>query len=215
VQLTEKAEETLELLWVELVERKKAHVDASRLDDSSVLEELAGFDLVDVRETLLSLTPDGRREAEGCVRRHRLAERLFVDVLDLKGPLVHETSCTFEHLLHRGLDNSVCTLLGHPRTCPHGQPIPEGSCCREARQHLGRLIFPLPELDKDQQGVVAYLHTHDRDALQKLIAMGILPKSRITLIQRFPTLVLQAGNSQFAIDEELASNIFVRTTTES
>jgi len=113
-------------------------------------------------------------------------------------------------LLHKGLDENVCTLLGHPRTCPHGKPIPEGECCKRAEKAPSKIIMPLSELKAHTKAKVAYLQTHDNAMLQKIIAMGILPGTEITLIQRFPSYVFQAGKSQFAIDKELASHVHVR-----
>ncbi len=139
-----------------------------------------------------------------------MAERLLVDVLSYKGNLVHETSCKFEHILHKGLDENICTLLGHPKACPHGKAIPEGDCCRDAKRMPKKLIVPLTEMGVNKKAQISYLQTQDRSALQKMIAMGTLPKTQITLIQKFPSYVFQIGKSQFTIDKELASSIYVR-----
>ena len=208
--LTDNAEEILESLWVEIVEKGKESCDVTLLKRDEAVRELVNGELVNVSEDQIRLTDKGTKEAKGCIRRHRLAERLLVDVLRLKEQLVHETGCNFEHLLRKGLDENICTLLGHPKTCPHGRPIPEGQCCREARKQVGALTLPLSDLEVDQKAIIAYLQTHDRDALQKIIAMGALPKTEITLFQRFPTLAFRIGRSQFAIDKELASHIYVR-----
>ncbi|MBI4114941.1 MAG: ferrous iron transport protein A, partial [Candidatus Omnitrophica bacterium] len=50
----------------------------------------------------------------------------------------------------------------------------------------------------------------DRHTMQKLIAIGALPETELTLIQRFPSYVLQIGRTQFCIDRELASSIHVK-----
>ena len=76
------------------------------------------------------------------------------------------------------------------------------------------LIVPLPKLQIGAKGTVAHVRTQDREALQKLIAMGILPMTDLALLQRYPTLVLQIGRSQFAVDEELGSHVFVRPDQE-
>ncbi len=208
--LTDRAEEIMESLWVELIEKEKETCDAAILRDDESLRELSEAGHVRIKDNLIKLTRKGKEEAKSCIRRHRLAERLFTDILDLKGKSVHETSCKFEHLLHKGLDENVCTLLGHPKTCPHGRPIPEGECCRKMKKTPSKLIMPLSELGKKKKAKVAYLHTEDREALKKMIAMGLLPNTKIELIQKFPSYVFQSGRSQFAIDKELAGNVFVR-----
>lgn len=210
MNISNQAEEILEFLWATIVEGGNDACDVAVLKDSAALRELTSNGCVQVTSNRARLTPEGTERARGCVRRHRLAERLLVDVLDLKKPLIHETSCEFEHLLHKGVDESICTLLGHPRTCPHGKPIPEGRCCKATRSEARKIIVPLTELEPKQAGTIAYLRTEDRGALQKLIAIGALPKTELRLLQRTPTLVLQIGRSQFAIDAELASHVFVR-----
>ena len=209
--LTEKAEEILEALWTELVENKKKSCDATLLRQDIALKELVRHGDLNVEVNKVTLTERGLEEARDCVRRHRLAERLLVDVLDLKKNQIHEAGCAFEHLLHKGLDESVCTLLGHPRFCPHGKPIPTGRCCRDSRYATGKAVLPLAELEVNQKAQVAYLHTHEREILEKLMALGALPGTDIVLLQRFPSFVFQMGRSQFAIDETLASHIYVRT----
>jgi DtxR family Mn-dependent transcriptional regulator len=207
--LTDRAEEILETLWIEIVEREKDACDVSILKDDITIKELKESGLVKLKDYQLRLTRKGREEARSCIRRHRLAERMFVDVLDLKGKDVHDTSCKFEHLLHKGLDDNVCTLLGHPKTCPHGKPIPPGDCCRELAKTPKKVNIPLTELKVNRKARVAYLQTHNRQKLQKIIAMGALPKTEITLLQKFPSYVFKIARSQFAVDKELASCIYV------
>lgn len=214
MELSEKAEELMEALWISLMEEKEDHCDVRLLKDDDVIKELVNEGYVRIRNNQMTMTEKGEEEARSCVRRHRLAERLMVDVLDLKKNLVHETSCKFEHLLHKGLDENVCILLGHPKTCPHGRQIPKGVCCKEVKKIPGKLIMPLIELGKNKKAKVAYLQTSNHTMLQKMIAMGILPKTGIVIIQRFPTYVLKIGKSQFAIDKELAEHIYVRVSKD-
>jgi DtxR family Mn-dependent transcriptional regulator len=210
MQLTDRAEEIMESLWVELIEKNKESCDVSIMKDDEALRELTDNGYVQINTAILTLTKKGKEEAKNCIRRHRLAERLFSDVLDLKGKSVHEKSCKLEHMLHKGLDENICTLLGHPSTCPHGKPIPEGKCCKGIKRAPKKLIMPLTDLGRNKKAKVSYLQTENRSSLQKMIAMGILPKTKINLIQKFPSYVIQVGKSQFTIDKELAGNVYVR-----
>lgn len=210
MELSDRAEEILETLWTEIVEQEQDGCDARILRDDKTLEELLRAGLVKIRNDKLTMTVIGRHEARNCIRRHRLAERLFADVLDVKGEAVHENSCKFEHMLCKGLDENICIMLGHPKTCPHGKAIPEGKCCTEMKGKPQKLILPLTDLKTNSKANVSWLQTRDRSALQKMIAMGILPNSEIRLIQKFPSYVLQIGRSQFAIDRELARHVYVR-----
>jgi DtxR family transcriptional regulator, Mn-dependent transcriptional regulator len=207
----DRIEELLEALWLITVEAKKDTCDIELLKDDAAIKDLMKMGYVNVQRNQLSLTEEGKGEAMKCVRRHRLAERLLADVLDEKNQFIHETSCKFEHLLHKGLEKNICTLLGHPTTCPHGKPIPPGSCCLDAsKEQIKKIIVPLTQLEMNKKGKVAYVHTGRRDILQKIIAMGVLPKTEVLVRQRFPAYVIQIGKSQFAVDEELASHVYVR-----
>ncbi|NQT95036.1 MAG: metal-dependent transcriptional regulator [Candidatus Omnitrophica bacterium] len=210
MHLTDRMEEILETLWIELMEHKHKSCDMSLLRDDESIGQLEKNGFVKTKESKITLTRKGEEESKNCVRRHRLAERLFVDIFDIKKQKAHDPSCKFEHLLHKGLDESVCALLGHPKRCPHGKPIPEGKCCKRAWSAPKKVIMRLSDLKPKQKAMISYLHTNDKDALQKLIAMGALPKADIRLLQKFPSIVFQIGKSQFAVDKELASNIYVR-----
>ncbi|MFZ0759708.1 MAG: ATP-binding cassette domain-containing protein [Candidatus Sulfotelmatobacter sp.] len=79
---------------------------------------------------IVELTPRGRERAGSIIRRHRLAERLFTDSLAMDSESeIEQQACKFEHILSPEATDKICTFLGHPRTCPHGAPIPPGLCC--------------------------------------------------------------------------------------
>jgi len=84
---------------------------------------------------IVTLTTRGRSRAGSIIRRHRLAERLFTDSLAMDSESeIEQQACKFEHILSPGATDKICAFLGHPRTCPHGAPIPPGPCCAMARQ---------------------------------------------------------------------------------
>ena len=72
----------------------------------------------------LELTPAGRHQAVAVMRKHRLAECLLIDVIGLAWEEVHIEACRWEHVMSEAVERRLLTLLGSPRTCPHGNPIP-------------------------------------------------------------------------------------------
>ncbi len=79
---------------------------------------------------IVELTARGRQRAADIIRRHRLAERLFTDSLAMDSETeIEQQACKFEHILSPEATDKICSFLGHPRTCPHGAPIPTGPCC--------------------------------------------------------------------------------------
>jgi DtxR family Mn-dependent transcriptional regulator len=213
MNVSPKAEEILESLWIITEEKGEnaAHFDALQIDqDDEALAELVGLAYVEVRGERVHLRREGRAEARMTVRRHRLAERLMMDILDIKGRSGDERACEFEHLLHHGVDTKICALLNHPTTCPHGKPIPPGSCCEQARQEGDVGVVALTELKAGERGEIAYLSATDAGKMQKLMSMGVLPGSDLEVTRTFPTYIFKVGHSEFAVDDDLAREIFVR-----
>ncbi len=209
MKLSESAQEILELLWIAVEEEQKQGIYLETgLPEGG--NELVRQGLAQSTSGCLVLTRTGYPEAAQAIRRHRLAERLLADVLTTEQSLIDEQACRLEHALVEGLDESICTLLGHPTFCPHGKPIPLGECCKQLRNSVPRLIAPLKELKGGEQGQIAYIQMSNPKHLQKLMAMGVLPGVPITLLRASPSFVFEAGYSQFAVDEEIAGDIFVR-----
>lgn len=77
----------------------------------------------------LLFTSAGESRARNLIRRHRLAEKLFSETLGMNERLMEAEACRFEHILSAEVTDSMCSFFGHPRTCPHGKPIPPGECC--------------------------------------------------------------------------------------
>jgi DtxR family Mn-dependent transcriptional regulator len=214
VDLSEHAEEVLEQLW-ELNEQGRdtpITIDQITTHDATTLNELTDQHLITRIDDTITLTPGGFDAAETVIRRHRLAERLLIDVLDTGESAVEDAACRFEHVLREGIDENICILLGHPRVCPHGKPIPPGRCCRQGYGNTEKIVFPLAELKPDQRGRIAYIHAKSRRRLQKLMAFGVTPGKPITILHTFPTYVFQVGHTQLAVDNDIANDIYVLQT---
>lgn len=213
MELSERAEDILEAVWIAVVEEGDNSASLEVLNataEDPALQSLERQALVELRGERVYLRSEGRLAGERVVRRHRLAERLMMDILDLKGNNAYAKACEFEHLLNEGVDTRICTLLNHPTTCPHGRPIPPGECCRLARRSTDIGVVPLTEMKVGEQGEIAYLATGDTRKMQKLMSLGVLPGNHVRLKRRFPSFIFDVGNSEFAVDEQLAREIFIR-----
>lgn len=96
-----------------------------------------GYPISGTASSEVRLTESGARRARDVVRRHRLAERLFTDTFAIEDAEAHQQACRFEHIITPELDQRICSFLGHPKTCPHGNPIPPGPCCGATDQNEG------------------------------------------------------------------------------
>jgi len=182
-----------------------AHAEADRQD----VEEMTRMELLQLNRDEVSFTEQGEEAARRIIRRHRLAERLFADVLGMNMEQIEEAACTFEHAVVPEVTEGICTLLGHPHECPHGRPIPPGKCCRERRQEVKQAVMPLAEVLCGGQGRVAYVRTQNHDRLHLLLSMGIAPGTHISVHQRTPVMVVTVEQSEFAMDREVAEDVYV------
>lgn len=210
---TRSPDEVLEALWT-LEERGSADLrefrrEAAACVDDQLIASMRQEGLVDIADGAIRLLPPGRERAKQIIRRHRLAERLLCDVLGIPVEDSEDAACEFEHVLAEGITSSICTLLGHPRYCPHNRRIPEGECCRQARSELEPIVASCTSLRPGQEARIAYLCTRDHPMIHKLAAIGILPGARIRLLQKWPSYVLQSEETEIAIEEDLASQVYV------
>ncbi len=72
----------------------------------------------------LELTGTGRARAVAVMRKHRLAERLLIDVIGLEWEFVHAEACRWEHVMSEAVERKLVALLDNPTTSPYGNPIP-------------------------------------------------------------------------------------------
>ncbi|MBW7992535.1 MAG: metal-dependent transcriptional regulator [Planctomycetes bacterium] len=176
--------------------------------DALIIDELALEDMVQLSQdnNTIVLTEKGTGCARQLIRAHRLAERLLYNVL---GGDFESGACEFEHTVTPELVDSICILLGHPKACPHGSPIPEGQCCRESCRTAQSSIVPLVELKVGQSARIAYINCKSDQQLHKIDNLCIRPGAIITLHQRYPSYVVECESSNIAMDEQIASNICV------
>ena len=114
------AEEGIPVIQARIAER----LGRSAPSVSEMLERLIDDGYVSRQGRRLDLTESGRALAEKVVRKHRLAERLLVDVIGLEWHKVHREAGRWEHVISDDVEARLVDLLGDPATCPHGNPIP-------------------------------------------------------------------------------------------
>ncbi|MDA8428280.1 MAG: metal-dependent transcriptional regulator [Geobacteraceae bacterium] len=214
MKTNERIEETLEKLWEQLEENTGGKMLSEILDPEQnvFLDTLVEKGLVEKFQGGIRFTEIGREEARLAIRRHRLSERLFHDIIETNQDDMEEAACQMEHVVKKEIEEEICRLLGHPETCPHGKPIPAGTCCQKARLSGDKFVAPLASLKRGEKGVIAYIKAGDSKKLQKLMAMGILPGNPITLTHAFPSFVFTVGYSQYAVDRDMADAIYVKRT---
>ena len=134
----------------------------------------------------IQLTDEGRVQAEALLRQHRLAERFLADVLGMNWVQAHEEAHNMERGMSPAIEERLMTLLGNPRTCPHGNPIPTATMDSAGylrQQHAIRLstakegtlmkVVLISEVVEDESALLNYLGQ-----------IHIMPGARATVLVR-------------------------------
>ena len=156
------------------------------------------------------LTEQGRRLALDVVRRHRLSERLLTDILKMPMSKVHKAACELEHSLSEDVIKSLEKALGHPKTCPHGNPIPTrcGGIIEEGS-------VPLTSLGSGDTGLVVKITEEGEDLLQHLSAMGTVPGSSLLVEEKLAfdgSMNVTVEGTKRSLSHEVASIVWVKKT---
>ena len=208
-------EEMLEYIWI--LEENDGKAESERMGEKfgddiakTYLTVMVDKQLINLHDSGIIFTETGKKLAELIIRRHRIAERLLNDVLEMRGDEFERGACQFEHFVNEEIIASICTLLGHPTVCPHGNKIPQGECCVSAKKNLEPVISPLSAIKAGKRVKIVYISTKSHASLDRLTGIGVIPGLELTIHQKFPSMILQYGETQLALDNDIAKNVFVR-----
>ena len=157
--------------------------------------------LTDTRE--LELTEEGREHAIAVMRRHRLAERLLVDVVGLDWAYVHEEACRWEHVMSGRVEERLTELLGSPTTDPYGNPIP-GADSVTRPDDLTSLSEATVDLEDGASATYELVRIGeplqvDTDLLGRMKRLSLLPGTRVTVTRERDLLVLVSEGAEEGI----------------
>lgn len=211
--MNEKFEEILEAVWA-AGENNRYSIDAVRercaieFTDQDLLDlELEGMIVQNEGKVLFS--NEGKKLAEGIIRRHRLAEVLVTSILKMQSQEMEKIACQVEHCLLPEVEESICTLLGHPELCPDGKPIPKGRCCDRGLTVVNSAVVSLAELKAGEKGKITYIKPGSHSNLHQLLSFGLNPGVMVTVHRKSPAFCIKFENTELALDEEIVKNIFV------
>jgi DtxR family transcriptional regulator, iron-dependent repressor len=155
----------------------------------------------------LRLTDTGRALATSIVRRHRLAERLLVDVIGLEWEKVHREADRWEHAISAEVEEKLVVLLGDPATCPHGNPIPGTLKLQDAT--------PTVALTQAEPGRIRVARISEKielddDALAFLAAAALIPGAMASVVRTDPGgVVIESDAGERTVPTDLARLTFV------
>jgi DtxR family Mn-dependent transcriptional regulator len=155
----------------------------------------------------VSLTPPGQKVALRHIRRHRLVERFLVDVLKFGWEDVHEEADALHKGITQRIEDRIDELMGHPTTCPHGDPIPSRDGQIAEIQDI-----PLTVVPPGAKGKISRVKTREPEKLRYLADIGLVPGAPFELVNRAPfngPLRLGVGREELIIGAELAAALWV------
>jgi len=157
----------------------------------------------------VKLTDKGRKIALDVIRRHRLSERLLTDILQMEWSKAHDVACTLEHAIaDKDVLRPLEKALGHPKTCPHGNPIPtESGRLPEEKSEL------LTNLNPRERGVIVKITDERQDMLQYLATLGLVPGASVSIEEKAPfngPIMVKVMGASYALGRNVASVIWVK-----
>jgi DtxR family Mn-dependent transcriptional regulator len=174
---------------------------------SEMIRRLRDEGYVQVQGRSVSLTDRGRSKAESVVRKHRLAERLLTDIIGLPWEKAHVEAGRWEHVISDEVEALLMERLGHPTTCPHGNPIPGA---HPDHRHL-EVLAGRNQGDHVRLERVTEMVEIDLESLTYLSAHGFVPGTEATVesLAADGTMTLSIGSDTFALAPALAHQLFV------
>ena len=175
---------------------------------SGMLKKLAaeGF-LEHVARGEVKLTQKGLEVGVRVVRRHRLAERLLTDVLGMPWDEVQQEACMLEHAISENVERRLVEILGDPKECPHGLPIPPKDLSEPERNGV-----PLAQVDIGSDAVVQGVTQEVPEMLRYLGEVGLRPGVQVRVHSKAPLggpMTVEIQEQRHAISLELARMVLV------
>ncbi len=157
----------------------------------------------------IALTEQGQEIAEALVRRHRLAERMLVDILGIQWHLCHEQAEDWEKVMTPEVEEAILSKLEGEPTCPHGNPIP-GTTSSISWADLK----PVAAMEAGEAGRLTRLLEDvelDHDVLKFLEEHGLIPGNDLTVVEVAPdgTRTLEVNGSRVSLGRQLGDNLWV------
>ena len=170
----------------------------------------------------IELSPDGRLRAMRVMRKHRLAERLLLDVIGLEWEHVHDEACRWEHVMSERVERKILAILPDHRESPYGTPIPglDELLSGEMVQadYLEGLVSLTDVVDEALEGDfrvrrIGETAQVDTEALTLLTEARLRPGEVVTVSsERDRVVVVRAGaerSDAVSLPREVADHVFV------
>ncbi len=159
------------------------------------------------------LTEKGHKQANGVIRRQRLWECFLNFDLGIPWEHVHDYACQLEHATNPVVTEALADFLGHPATCPHGNPIPSAEGKMPALEGV-----PLVNLKPGETGVILRIHPVSEELVKHLDERGFSPGREIEVVEIAPfngPQSIEVGDKVHVLGRKVAAHVIVQQTSDS
>jgi len=169
----------------------------------------------------IELSQQGRLLATRVMRKHRLAERLLLDVVGLEWEYVHDEACRWEHVMSERVERKILALIGEHRESPYGNPIPGlDELGEQPNENFRRGVTSLVDLAVDGRRILTVRRIGEPvqvepEALNLLTHAGLMPGQRVRVRKEGGRVVVVREGAEEAagisLPEDVAAHVFVDT----
>ncbi len=166
----------------------------------------------------IELSEEGRAQATKVMRKHRLAERLLLEVLRVEWSDIHEEACRWEHVISDNVEVKIAELLGKVEVDPFGNPIPKDGEAGPGKlaskpsglQRLVDFVAAHPEGGKCQLERIGEVLQTDTDLLRKFEKAGILAGKQVQVEPEGDAWVIHGESGKLDLTEWLQGHLLVK-----
>lgn len=184
-------------------------LDVSSASVTNMLKRLAKMNLLEYESYKgAKLTDAGNKIALEILRHHRLLELYLKEVMGYSWDEVHDEAEKLEHHISEQFEDRIAELLNHPTHDPHGDPIPSKDGIMPTMAQLS-----ISEAEENTPYIIGRVKDQDPELLRYLEKIGVLPGSKIEVIEKAPfdgpVKIRLEDNIEQMLGQAVASEVYV------
>jgi DtxR family Mn-dependent transcriptional regulator len=184
-------------------------LDVSSASVTNMLKRLAKMNLLEYESYKgAKLTDTGNKIALEILRHHRLLELYLKEVMGYSWDEVHDEAEKLEHHISEQFEDRIAELLNHPTHDPHGDPIPSKDGIMPTMAQLS-----ISEAEENTPYIIGRVKDQDPELLRYLEKIGVLPGSKIEVIEKAPfngpVKICLEDNIEQMLGQAVASEVYL------
>lgn len=178
-------------------------LNISKASVNEMVKKLAHAGLIEYKlYSSINLTKKGIHEAEKVIYKHKILEGFLSKILGIKKNKVHDEADKLEHGVSTEAVKKLKKLLKDPKTCPHGDKIPDSS---KQSCLLGNICV-------NKEATILFTKIKDKKVLERINSLGLVPETKIKILNKIKKgpMELQIKGSKLALGRDICAQIYVK-----